>query len=52
MDFIDNIKTFFQHIYADASNYVSGIFTNPEAMTGVLVILLVVVGFIVLNEKT
>ncbi|WP_176721735.1 hypothetical protein [Staphylococcus equorum] len=51
MEFINNIKTFIQHIYADVSNYVSNIASNPEAMTGALVLLLVVAGFIVLNQK-
>lgn len=51
MEFIDNIKTFFRHIYSDISEYISGIVNSPGAMTGVLGIIIIIAIFIVINKQ-
>jgi len=51
MEFIDNIKTFVQHIYSDISNYLSNIISSPGAMTGVIGIILIIGIFFIINEQ-
>ena len=51
MEFINNIQNFFHHIYTDICHYIGGLLHSPGAMTGLVGILVVVAGFIILNEK-
>lgn len=51
MEFINNVKNFLNHIYADFSSYISNMMHDPKAMSGVLFIIMIIGGFIILFEK-
>ena len=52
MEFIENIKTFIQHIYDDVSSYIGNVIYSPGATSVLMLIFGVGVVLLILHEKT
>lgn len=52
MEFIENIQTFFQHIYTDVSSYIGNAIQSPGATSAIMLVLGIGVLLLIIHEKT